>query len=457
MLRLSLGLLVIPALCLGWIMEAHAATFAYVPNGEAGGTVSVINTTTNTEVDTDGNSANGITGILIGMSPIGVAVSPDSRFVYVTNQTGDPLSVIDTVTNIARTVPVTGVTNHRGIAVHPEGTILYIATTDSGVAFVGTETFVRITGRGAAGCCRGIAIHPDGSEIYVTNPKDATNTASVINTTTLAEQAISIGRNPTNVAVHPSGRYLYGVNQDSASISINEIATRQVILELGIGSEPWGIAIDPDSSHIFVTIGREDKVAVVPIDADGYPTSGVTRKIPEGTIPGGVSVDSSTDSLYVLNTMSNTVSVVDLTTYAVKTIIPMGVQPNAMGSFIVGEVIIPVTIDIKPGDTQNCFKNDGHGVIQVAILSSAEFNATKVDPRTVTLAGLAVKVAGNRNKLLAHTEDINGDGLIDLVVQIEDPDHVFTVGTTTATLKGKLYTTFGGTPIEGTDAICIVP
>ena len=36
----------------------------------------------------------------------------------------------------------------------------------------------------------------------------------------------------------------------------------------------------------------------------------------------------------------------------------------------------PVAIDIKPGSDPNCFNNDGHGVIPVAILSSTDFDAT---------------------------------------------------------------------------------
>jgi hypothetical protein len=115
---------------------------------------------------------------------------------------------------------------------------------------------------------------------------------------------------------------------------------------------------------------------------------------------------------------------------------------------------LEVTIYIKPGSDPNCFNNNERGVIPIAILSSSEFNATEVDPVTVQLAGLVVKVAGKSNKYLAHTEDVNGDGLIDLVVQIEDTDQVFTTGTTTATLTGNLY---DGTPIEGEDDLCIVP
>lgn len=117
--------------------------------------------------------------------------------------------------------------------------------------------------------------------------------------------------------------------------------------------------------------------------------------------------------------------------------------------------LISVEIDIKPGSYPNCFNNNGHGVIPVAILSSPTFDATQVDAATVELEGLAVSVRGKSNKLMAHQEDVNGDGLVDLVVQIEDVDDWFNSGEdSSATLTG---TTFDGTEIEGTDSICIVP
>ncbi len=65
------------------------------------------------------------------------------------------------------------------------------------------------------------------------------------------------------------------------------------------------------------------------------------------------------------------------------------------------ETAIPVTIDIKPGSEPNCFNNDGHGVIPVAILGSAEFDVTTIDAGSVMLEGLAVKAVGKSNKL--HT------------------------------------------------------
>ena len=125
------------------------------------------------------------------------------------------------------------------------------------------------------------------------------------------------------------------------------------------------------------------------------------------------------------------------------------------------EVVVPgefftfksVSIDIKPGSDPNCFNNNGHGVIPVAILSSPDFDATQVDPTSVSLDGQSIRIVG-KGKTLAHIEDANGDGLDDLVVQIEDEDGIYLEGDTLATIMGD---TLDGTSIVGTDEICIVP
>ena len=114
-----------------------------------------------------------------------------------------------------------------------------------------------------------------------------------------------------------------------------------------------------------------------------------------------------------------------------------------------------VDIDIKPGSYPNAINLDSQGVIPVAILSSSFFDATTVDPDTVALGGTSVAVRGKGNKYLAHEEDINGDGLIDLLVQVEtenlDPNS-FQNGY--AVLLGQTY---DGVQIEGSDEIVIVP
>jgi YVTN family beta-propeller protein len=72
--------------------------FVYVSN-QGSNSVTVINTANNTIVKK----------ILVGTSPSGLAITPDGVRVYVSNQGSDSVSVIDTVTNkVVATVPVSG-------------------------------------------------------------------------------------------------------------------------------------------------------------------------------------------------------------------------------------------------------------------------------------------------------------------------------------------------------------
>jgi hypothetical protein len=118
------------------------------------------------------------------------------------------------------------------------------------------------------------------------------------------------------------------------------------------------------------------------------------------------------------------------------------------------KTVIHVPIDIKPGDSPNCINNNGHGVIPVAILGSADFDVTQIDPATVQMEGLSIKTTGKRNKLLAHIADVNNDGFKDLMFQIEDRKGAFTEGSSLATVTGTLL---DGTSFEGADEICLVP
>jgi probable HAF family extracellular repeat protein len=113
-----------------------------------------------------------------------------------------------------------------------------------------------------------------------------------------------------------------------------------------------------------------------------------------------------------------------------------------------------VTIDIKPGSDPNCFNQNEHGVIPVAIFGAADFDVNNIKVDTLSLQGLGVRMAGKSNKYLAHYQYENDDDYLDLVVQFEDSDGWTSPGDEYAQLTGEL---FSGALIEGRDTICIVP
>ncbi len=103
----------------------HAAPFAYITNDS--NNVSVVDTATNTVIAT----------IPVGNSPVGVAVDPAGRRVYVANSSDNNVSVINIKTKkVRRTIPVG--TDPEGIAVNPAGTRIYVTNNqDSSVSVIG--------------------------------------------------------------------------------------------------------------------------------------------------------------------------------------------------------------------------------------------------------------------------------------------------------------------------------
>jgi parallel beta-helix repeat protein len=130
----------------------------------------------------------------------------------------------------------------------------------------------------------------------------------------------------------------------------------------------------------------------------------------------------------------------------VKTNIKTYIDQNG-NTQIEAQLVVP--IDIKPGSFPNCFNNNGHGVVPVAIMSNKVFNATRVNPSTLTIDGVLVKPKDH-----GTVTDVNGDGLLDLVVHFLDVNGTYKPGVTIGTINGQTYE---NVPIMGKDSICIVP
>lgn len=124
-----------------------------------------------------------------------------------------------------------------------------------------------------------------------------------------------------------------------------------------------------------------------------------------------------------------------------------------MGAYEFQIPVILVLIDIKPGSDPNSINLGSHGVVPVAILTTSDFDATTVDPDTVELAGSTVAIRGNGSRLLASQKDIDNDGDLDLVLQIETENLTLETGVTEAILTGQTY---NGENITGSDTIVIV-
>jgi YVTN family beta-propeller protein len=113
--------------------------------------------------------------------------------------------------------------------------------------------------------------------------------------------------------------------------------------------------------------------------------------------------------------------------------------------------LVPVTIDVRPGIDPNTINLGSQGTVPVAVFSTADFDATTVDPESLTLAGAGVATGPDGTPLVSE-EDVDGDGLADLVAQFEIQDLNLTQEDEWVILEGQ---TFEDIPFVGGDVVWV--
>ena len=108
--------------------------------------------------------------------------------------------------------------------------------------------------------------------------------------------------------------------------------------------------------------------------------------------------------------------------------------------------IIDVVIDIKPGNAQNPVNPKSNGRLSVAILSTDEINVSVIDSDSVRFG-----VNGDEaSPVHVVFEDVDGDGINDMILQFNTQDTGVVCGDTSLNLTGSTFTGIG---IQGSDSI----
>ncbi len=173
-------------------------------------------------------------------------------------------------------------------------------------------------------------------------------------------------------------------------------------------------------------------------DGDGDPNYDIdsTEPIVNSDFPIG-----QTEISFVVNNEYGLISEPDITTVTVS--------------------FVEVNIDIKPDSLTNSINLGSNGVIPVAFLTDSDFDASTIDPATITLRGQdfsdgIVKLRGKKDapKPMANLEDVDGDGDLDLMVHLET-ENLSGLGLNAVCELGAL--TYDGYVVSGSDTIHVVP
>ncbi len=210
--------------------------------------------------------------------PSGIALSPDGRRLYVAENLGDSLAVID-------------IEAGRLVQRVPAGSYPY------GVA-VATDGTVYVSSWG-------------GDEIFIYRP-DGPPAAPLV-----TGAAIDVARHPSALLLNAAGTRLFVASGSTDRVAVLDTRTRRVLTALPDpppggpreGSTPNALALAPDGSRLYVAEGDANAVAVFALDsasadvaAGGTAPRGGDRlvgRIPAGWYPSAVLALG--DSLYVAN------------------------------------------------------------------------------------------------------------------------------------------------------------
>jgi YVTN family beta-propeller protein len=294
---------------------------AYITN-QGSNTVSVIDTVTDTVVDT----------IQVASGPFSVAVLPDGSKAYITSPGSNTVSVIDTATNKVTTT--VAVTSPEGAAVSPDGRLLYIASPPSQLVVIDTATNTVVSSPtaiipGASGAF-GVAVSTglgSGGDIFVTNRLSGNLSISIVGTWTNFPLGVSA---PAEVAVTPDGNTAYIANGAFPSVAAFSLLANMVGAPIVVGptGAVFGVAVSPDGTKVYAT--WPNFVSII----DTATNTLTATKIPVGTNPMGLSVTPDGSKVFVANSGDGTVSVINTATNTVIDTIVVGINPQAFGNFI---------------------------------------------------------------------------------------------------------------------------
>jgi YVTN family beta-propeller protein len=328
----------------------------------------------------DADNYAAIKTIAVGRVPRGIALSPSGDRLFVTNSWDDTLSVIDT-----RTLSVVATwsagAEPSGVVEDRAGKLLFVANRISGDVAVldaqtGAEEKRLLGGRGASY----LTLSPDGSRIYVTHiyPNLAPRLTGLENRTAPeseitvidSKRALVVDRIPLHLI---AGVFHLAFSADGRLGAVAEYHPKNLVplahLEHGgafaytltilgadvgkpvevpldeldrYASQPFGVAIAPDKSRLYVTIGGSECVIVVDvprllhfIHARPRPASGsfaqdlsasasyVVARIPVGYNPRGLALSRDGSRLFVANRLDDTISVIDTRACRVVSTIPL--------------------------------------------------------------------------------------------------------------------------------------
>lgn len=316
--------------------SASAGTRAYVGNFKDG-TVSVVDTRSGAVTAT----------VQVGAGPHGMAASADGRRVYVGLDGASTVAVIDTARDGTRPPIEVGKAPH-GLAMTPDGGTLLVAGYGEDRVVMVDLAEQRVVGGVAVRKPHTIAIDPTGTVAYVASQDPSDPGLAVVDLATrTVERRIAVAKVPRDLEFGFDGRALYFTMAGENAVQVLDPATGQVVATVPTGPSPHLASVYRGAPTGLVVV--QGPGTLLSFDAATH-RPGASIKV--GEQPHWMAPYDQGRAVAVTNEGSNTVSLVDLSNGAVRTI-AVGQAPRKIVTVVVPDAaaLAPATTAPTPAPT----------------------------------------------------------------------------------------------------------
>ena len=384
-------------------------------------------------------------------TPYGISITPDGTKAYTANWQNWTCYAIDLTTTPPTTKRIeTVVSNAQHIAIAPDGTLGYLASVagTGDILIINTATGT-ISGKYPLGLDFPIAsiyyttVSPDGRWLFAVDGGPEGYIYQVDLKYGVGIQQFGVGSYLTSAVVSPDGTRLY---VSSSGTGVTHIYNLYADTLHWVGSIPgaYGLRmlLSKDGSRLYLANYWEGCLQIYDTNTN------IIQTINGISTPVGLALTPDEKTLLVSSETGGYVAKIDLATNSI-TKLEGFVKPEEIAILAGPEVpeVLKVAIDIKPGSSVNPIQLKSKGKVPVAILGNPAFDVTTVDRRTVVFAEASPLSIGGL------PEDVNGDGLLDLLLHFETQDLQLQPGDTQACLSGK---TWSGQAFTGCDTVRII-
>jgi YVTN family beta-propeller protein len=316
-------------------------------------TVYVVNAFNNTISVISGENNTKIKDIPVGEHPAAIGVTGFTDRVYVANSGSDSVSVISVENNtkIGEDIPVGDIPT--AIGVNDLTDTVYVANSGSNTtSVISVENNTKIKDIPVGGGPRDIGVIIDLNTVYVANSgSDSVSVISAVNNTKIGED-IPVGGGPIEIGIigPNTSPTVYVVNVLNNTISvISAVNNTKIGEDIPVGGGPTAIGVISRSGTIYVYVANTDSDSVSVISAVNVISGENNTKIkdiPVGEGPRDIGV--MRDTVYVANSGSSGVSVIEGVANEVVTGITFQVKPFNSGYIVCYDLTTPSPYDLTP-------------------------------------------------------------------------------------------------------------